>query len=235
MNDAFFVDGESMTRIARAVREFEKGSLIPHTNDDRTPTAPVQILRITGDVDPASGLHPAAIYGYVHQGDGSGTYNLIIEDVRVRALNGEVYAENDEILGRFSGAEDGGPLGVFVATGGGEFVRWLRVIEATASGSGSTWRCYMQRPTLPPPSTTYTDGVECRLKLIAGETFQNGKYYLGTLNGVTDGKPLFHAAGEKIFILNTCDAEGTPICDKWYMHSNFTIVENVDCETGAPL
>lgn len=235
MNDAFFIDGESMTRIARAVREFEKGSPIPQFSDDRTPTAPVQILRITGTKDNATGLYPASVYGYVHSGDGSGTYNLILEDVRVRALNDEVYAEDQEILGRFSGAEDGGPLGVFVATGGGEFVRWLRVIEATASGTGSTWRCYVQVPTSPPPSTAYADGIECRLKLIAGETFQNGKFYIGTLNGTVDSKPLFHAAGETIFILNTCDSEGTPICDKWYMHTNFTIVENVDCETGVPL
>jgi hypothetical protein len=231
-----YSDDQTIARIGESVRftEKERGDLTKSRwDEEQSQKVNIKPVEITGAI--SSGTYPAVVKWFNRE---SGLW----EDRGVCRL--KIDAEVDDAVTVSVGqrwlailqdrTSDGTALYVGFSPAG-EFVRWLRVIEATASGSGSTWRCYMQRPTLPPPSTTYTDGVECRLKLIAGETFQNGKYYLGTLNGVTDGKPLFHAAGETIFILNTCDAEGTPICDKWYMHSNFTIVENVDCETGAPL
>lgn len=160
------------------------------------------------------------------------TYTQDDKDVLVRSMdaNGTPPENGFPVHAVMSGIKDN--YAVYLCTHAGEIVRWLRVIESTSSGSGSTWRCYVQEPD---GSGGYTDGIECRLALKAGDVFQDNKYYLGTLNGTADDKPKYHAAGETKFILNTCDEQGNPICNLWYMHANFAVVENVDCETGEPL
>lgn len=207
---------EETQRIAKATRRVEAmAESVP--GGDRTPSAPVRIVRITGDMDATTKLYPGNVITYTHNGTGCDVNTL----GEVRVYSATSLRNGAEVLCRFSGATSDGAFGMYVPCWGGAWVtpdsESLTAVPATTQTGQAVYLTFLG-----------THGNLSTPSLV--QLFVYGYWYWATPTGGTEGGlPVYETGHYHIQRCVTMCVDGIYRTDRWRV-PGMIVDEDVDCE-----